>query len=160
MPAIAFFFFGRDRVISALEKPVAAQNSPRRKQWPFYRSVNLNCLNRIMRAGGIIPAHRRQYGGNKFLVEANYCNKNFFHLITPALLSCFRIISLTLVLLETPVLYLATKTISQLPLISPSNSRKAAAMTRRHLLRITALPIFLPVVIPTRQTPARLFFKT
>lgn len=48
MPAIAFFFFRRDGVITAPEQPVASEDSQHREQRALKRAVNLNSLDSVI----------------------------------------------------------------------------------------------------------------
>ena len=104
----------------------------------------------------------RKQRRNFFLIKTNHGKKRFFHRsffslegITPAAQSCFFITFSSSVLLIHFVRPLAIKTISQLPKTSSDKAKKAARITRFARLRSTALPIFLLVVIPNRQIPAR-----
>ena len=94
-------------------------------------------------------------------IKSDDCKKHPLHSIAPTSRKHSTIARRTLSVLRYFVLLLATRTKSKFPLkvYSLLTALKAALITLRERLRSTALPIFLLVVIPTRQTPTRFLFE-
>lgn len=143
---------------SAAER-VTAQYPKERKPKSFKRTETLNRLDCVVRAGGIIFAARFFVRRNRLLIKPDKQNKRALHFKTPAFLSCSIIARRTSVLFTKGVLPLATKIKSYPGAIPGARERKASRMTRRERFRLTALPIFLLVVMPSRTFLLR-FFKT
>jgi len=75
-----------NRVISISPPRIASQNSPQRKNSALKGAMNLDGLFRIRGATGVIPAIRREKGGDKFLVQKNDAQKKPFHGMYPLFL--------------------------------------------------------------------------
>ena len=152
-----FFPLFRNRIVSAAAERVAPQQAEQGQTAPFYNPEPLDRLDSIIGTGGNIFTAWLFHGRNIFLVKTYEPEKNPFHCRTPASRSCFSIALAMSVLFTCGVRARATNTRSKPGFTRGAIVRKASRITRRDRLRLTAFPVFLLVVIPTRRLRVRFF---
>lgn len=137
-------------------KRVTARNPFQRQPAPARQAKTVNGFDRILRAGRLKTACRRQGGGHKALIKTDGNQGNVFHESNLARLRTSDTACCISVKGASVMLPRAINTKSYPAGISRKRGRRASRRRRFARLRNTAMPSFFPAIKPARETASPL----